>query len=231
MRDARVLIVEDDPAIGANLERALTTAGYRCVHVGTAREADRVVEAPDLVLLDLGLPDGDGLDVGQSMLERWDAVPIIMLTARADELDVVIGLDAGAVDYLTKPFRLAELLARVRAHLRTSGPGRRGALVDGALRIDVGARRVLLGGFEIGLRAKEFDLLVELVANAGNVVTREDLMARVWDEHWFGSTKTLDVHIATLRRRLGEPPGQPSRITALRAVGYRWEPTGERPDR
>jgi len=231
MREARVLIVEDDPAIGANLERALTTAGYHCVRVGTASEADQVVETPDLVLLDLGLPDGDGLDVGRSMLERWDTIPIIMLTARADELDVVIGLDAGAADYITKPFRLAELLARVRAHLRAAGPRHRGAMVDGALTIDLGARRVLLEGTEIGLRAKEFDLLVELVANAGNVVTREDLMARVWDEHWFGSTKTLDVHIATLRRRLGEPAGQPSRITALRAVGYRWEPAGEWPDR
>jgi DNA-binding response OmpR family regulator len=147
-----------------------------------------------------------------------------MLTARVEEMDIVVGLDAGAVDYVTKPFRLAELLARVRAHLRRPSPSAsQEVLVDGELRIDCGARRVLLDGEEVALRAKEFDLLVELVSNRDIVVTREELMSRVWDEHWFGSTKTLDVHIAALRRRLGEQPGEPSRITALRGVGYRWE--------
>ena len=138
---------------------------------------------------------------------------------------MVVGLDAGADDYVTKPFRLAELLARIRAHLRTpttTGTARR--LVDGDLEVELGPRRVLQHGTEIPLRAKEFDLLVELLSHAGDVVTREDLMCRVWDEHWFGSTKTLDVHVAALRRRLGEAPGEPSRITALRGVGYRWEP-------
>ena len=150
-----------------------------------------------------------------------------MLTARVEEMDVVVGLDAGAVDYVTKPFRLAELLARVRAHLRQqSVPESAEVLVDGALRIDRGARRVILDDEEIPMRAKEFDLLVELVSHRDNVVTREDLMSRVWDEHWFGSTKTLDVHIAALRRRLGELAGEPSRITALRGVGYRWESHG-----
>lgn len=226
--EAQLLIIEDDPSIGASLERALGNAGYRCSRAGSVGETREVTVAPSLVLLDLGLPDGDGLDLAQELVERWPGVPIIMLTARAEEMDVVVGLDAGAVDYVTKPFRLAELLARVRAHLRDPPAMRPLVFEDGALQVDTGARRVTLAGDEIALRAKEFDLLVELISHRGSVVTREDLMARVWDEHWFGSTKTLDVHIAALRRRLGEQPGTPSRITALRGVGYRWEPAAER---
>jgi DNA-binding response OmpR family regulator len=222
-----LLIVEDDPAIGSSLDRALTNAGYACTLV-TSIEATRSVEvAPDLALLDLGLPDGDGLDLARELLTRWPDLPVIMLTARAEEMDVVIGLDAGAVDYITKPFRLAELLARVRAQLRR--PVERpdlGTVADGDLSVDVPSRRVTLAGRTIELRPKEFDLLVELMSNKGIVVTREDLMLRVWDEHWFGSTKTLDVHMAALRRRLGEEPGEPSRITSIRGVGYRWETAG-----
>jgi DNA-binding response OmpR family regulator len=225
--EAPLLIVEDDPAIGSNLERALTNAGYRCSRAESVAQAREVTVVPSLVLLDLGLPDGDGLDLANELLTRWPGVPIIMLTARADEMDVVIGLDTGAVDYVTKPFRLAELLARVRAHLREAPERETPVFEDGPLRVDTGARRVTLGGQEIALRAKEFDLLVQLISHRGNVVTREDLMSRVWDEHWFGSTKTLDVHIAALRRRLGEEAGAPSRITALRGVGYRWEPMAE----
>jgi DNA-binding response OmpR family regulator len=222
--DQQLVIVEDDPGIGSNLERALTNAGYSCSHVTTAAATRAIDSRPDLVLLDLGLPDGDGLDLARELLDRWPGLPIIMLTARSEEMDVVVGLDVGAVDYITKPFRLAELLARVRAQLRkpVHRPGA-AQLVDGDVAIDLGARRVTVDGKEVTLRAKEFDLLVELVSNRGNVVTREDLMSRVWDEHWFGSTKTLDVHIAALRRRLGETPGDPSRITALRGVGYRWQ--------
>jgi DNA-binding response OmpR family regulator len=220
----QLLIVEDDPAIGTSLERALGNGGYCCTRATTVAEALRVTSAPDLVLLDLGLPDGDGLDLARDLNLRWPDVPIVMLTARTDEMDVVVGLDAGAVDYIAKPFRLAELMARVRAHLRRpAADGTPTSLADGTLHVDLGARRVVQDGEEVALRAKEFDLLVELLSNRGNVVTREDLMARVWDENWFGSTKTLDVHIAALRRRLGELPGEPSRITALRGVGYRWE--------
>jgi DNA-binding response OmpR family regulator len=220
---AQLLIVEDDPAIGASLERALSNAGYTCRRATSVADTLAVVDRPDLVLLDLGLPDGDGLELAHELLARWPSVPIIMLTARVEEMDVVVGLDAGAVDYVTKPFRLAELLARVRAQLRQPYDAAPEVIVDRDLRIDRGARRVQLDEEELTLRAKEFDLLWELVSNRGLVVTREDLMSRVWDEHWFGSTKTLDVHIAALRRRLGEEPGQPSRITALRGVGYRWE--------
>ena len=221
---AEILIVEDDAGIRTGLYRALTNAGYVC-HAAEDAAAVRVTaHAPDLVLLDLGLPDVDGLDLARELQGRWPDVPIIMVTARADEMDVVIGLDVGAVDYITKPFRLAELLARVRAQLRR--PAHRDDLpnlVGAGVEVDLGARSTRLDGNEIPLRAKEFDLLVVLMSNQGNVVTREDLMSQVWDEHWFGSTKTLDVHIAALRRRLNEAPGQSSRITSLRGVGYRWE--------
>lgn len=218
-----VLVVEDDPAIGANLERALGTAGYQTALAPDATTARSVSTEPALVLLDLGLPDGDGLDVAKDLLDRWPELRIIILTARVEEMDVILGLDSGAIDYVTKPFRLAELLARVRVHTRDHDDGQAPVYEDRGLRVDTGSRRVTLDGDELELRAKEFDLLAQLLAHRGNVVTREHLMARVWDEHWFGSTKTLDVHIAALRRRLGEEPGAPSRITALRGVGYRWD--------
>ncbi len=217
-------MVEDDPSIGTNLERALDVAGYSTTWKTTVAGARSVPTRPDLVLLDLGLPDGDGHDVADGLLRRWPGLPIIMLTARTDEIDVVMGLDSGAVDYVTKPFRLAELLARIRTHLRGDDGRPAGPLTDGALLVDTAARRVVLDGSEIPLRAKEFDLLVALVSRRGTVVTREQLMAEVWDENWFGPTKTLDVHIAALRRRLGESVGEPSRITTLRGIGYRWDP-------
>ncbi|HQF93699.1 MAG TPA: response regulator transcription factor [Microthrixaceae bacterium] len=219
-----LLIVEDDPGTRSGLVRALTNAGYACRPAPDAAAARAVVDPPGLVLLDLGLPDADGLDLARELHDRWPDVPIVMVTARAEEMDVVVGLDSGAIDYVTKPFRLAELLARIRAHLRRPAPAADApALVGAGVIVDLGARIVRLDGEEISLRAKEFDLLVALMSNQGNVVTREELMAQVWDEHWFGSTKTLDVHISSLRRRLGEGPGEPSRITALRGVGYRWE--------
>jgi DNA-binding response OmpR family regulator len=177
------------------------------------------------VLLDLGLPDSDGVDLAGALLALHPALPVIMLTARTEEADVVTGLHAGAVDYVTKPFRLAELLARVQAHLRTGQARAAGdrVLCVGDLRLDLGSRRLWMNGVEVKLRAKEFDLLARLAGEPGQVLTRTQLLAQVWDENWFGSTKTLDVHIAALRRRLGEDPGTPSRITALRGIGYRLE--------
>ncbi|GAA2553851.1 response regulator transcription factor [Pseudonocardia hydrocarbonoxydans] len=222
-----MLVVEDDDLIGPGLLRALKAGGYDAERVDDGTAAlDRVrAGAVDLVLLDLGLPDADGIDVAREMLTAQPGLPIVMLTARSEESDVVAGLHAGAVDYVTKPFRLAELLARVQAHLRAARE--RGELeqtaVAGDLRVDLAARRTWVGADEVDLRAKEFDLLARLIRSAGTVVTREQLMADVWDEHWFGPTKTLDVHVASLRRRLGERPGMPSRITALRGVGYRLE--------
>ena len=219
-------MVEDDPGIAAGLERALANAGYAVGRAGTGTEAIKVVESerppPDLVLLDLGLPDADGFDVCRRLIQSQPSLTIIVVTARTDELDVVAGLDAGAVDYVTKPFRLAELLARVRAHLRQSPPSS-GRLCVADVEVDVAARRVWRGAEELDLRPKEFDLLVLLASNAGKVVTRAQLMTDVWDEHWYGSTKTLDVHISAVRRKIGGPGPGTVTIATIRGVGYRLE--------
>lgn len=230
--DAHVLIVEDDALIASSLERALGAQGYQVTVAATVAAALAALddERPDLVLLDLGLPDGDGTTVADHAAAVRPDVPVIVLTARDDEIDVVLGLEAGAVDYVVKPFRLAELLARIASHLRwrdavTRIHGRdRDVLVCGDLQIDRPARRVRLAGREIALRPKEFDLLERLARDAGAVVTREQLIDDVWDENWWGSTKTLDVHVNSIRRKLGERAGEPSRITTVRSVGYRLEP-------
>jgi DNA-binding response OmpR family regulator len=236
----RILVIEDDQRIGASLTRALEGNGYRTSWASTATDGEHAFraartdsEAFDLVLLDLGLPDADGLDVCRRLVALDPLVPVIMLTARDEELDLVIGLDAGAADYITKPFSLAPVLARLRAHLRRNvnlSVGHVGSRVDATddptdttrLRIDSRARKVHVGDVEIALRAKEFDLLVRLATDPGSVVTRETLMADVWDENWFGSTKTLDFHIAALRTKL-DVAGQPSRITTIRGIGFRFE--------
>jgi DNA-binding response OmpR family regulator len=224
-RPAQLLIVEDDEGIGANLQRALAAESGNVAWARTAAEARTLARElpPDLVLLDLGLPDSDGVDVCRELLARQPSLPIIMLTARATEIDVVIGLDTGAVDYVTKPFRLAELSARVRAHLRRLHESDARVVVRD-LSIDCAARRVMLAGSEVELRAKEFDLLAALATAAGTVVRREDLMNDVWDEHWFGSTKTLDVTVSSLRRKLDDAQPDAVTITTLRGVGYRLEP-------
>lgn len=223
----RILLVEDDPLIGASLQRALDANGYSADWVtdGAAALAAARSGRPSLVLLDLGLPDTDGVDLARALLTLDPALLVVMLTARAEEADIVTGLHAGAVDYVTKPFRLAELLARVQAHLRTAERRESATRVItvGDLRLDIGARRLWVGGNEVDLRAKEFDLLARLAREPGQVVTRQQLLADVWGEHWNGSTKTLDVHVAGLRRHMGERPGTPSRITALRGIGYRLE--------
>lgn len=223
MAEEHLLIVEDDERIGSTLLRALTASGYQAGWVRTGADAVASVSdrRPDLVLLDLGLPDMDGLEVCRRIHDLEPLVDVIMVTARDEELDIVVGLDAGAVDYVTKPFRLAELTARIRAQLRRVD-AEPVVTTSGDLAVDTDARRVYVAGAEIELRAKEFDLLARLMADAGAAVTREDLMSDVWDEHWFGSTKTLDFHIAALRRKIDEP-GRPSRITTLRGVGYRFE--------
>jgi len=211
--------------IGASLSRALGGTGYdvEWARDATSARAAATRLAPDLVLLDLGLPDGDGIDVCRQLVAQSPGLPVIMLTARQEEVDLVIGLGAGAVDYVTKPFRLAELLARVAAHLRFARGRDDRRLVAGDIVIDLAAHRAWVGDRELDLRAKEFDLLARLAADAGKMVTREVLMADVWDEHWVGSTKTLDVHLAALRRKLGEAPGTPSRITSIRSLGFRLE--------
>jgi DNA-binding response OmpR family regulator len=227
MATGRILVVEDDAAIRGHLVRILTSAGYYPVPAGTAADAVAAfagaLEAGErfgMVLLDLGLPDRDGIEVCKDLIAADPVAKVLILTARADEIDVVMGLDAGAADYVTKPFRLAELLARVRAQLREPSSDR---IVERAgVRVDLDARRVWRHGDEIELRAQEFDLLAVLVVNAGRAVSRQQLMRDAWDEHWYGSTKTLDVHIAALRRKL-DTDGAPSVIATIRRFGYRLE--------
>lgn len=227
-----VLIVEDDEGIGGGLMRALTGEGYQPLWCQSAAEARaQSLTGVDLVLLDLGLPDEDGLDLCRHIRRELPDIPIVILTARGSEADLVVGLDAGADDYLVKPFRLAELFARLRAHLRRQAPPTEGdtTLTVGTVTIDLATRRAHIDGVEIELRAKEFDLLAELMRHAGTVLTRERAMALVWDEHWFGSTKTLDVHIAALRQRLGDHGPDGSRISTVRGVGYRYELPSQEP--
>lgn len=226
MLPARVLVIEDDPAIGSELAEALTGNGYDAVLTVTGEEAlaEAQRRAPDLVLLDLGLPDIDGVAVCRRIRAAYPHTVIVVLTARSQEFEVVVALDAGADDYLTKPFRLTELMARLRAHLRrqASAPEDR-TLSVGRLRLDLAARRAYVRDVELPLRPKEFDLLSALATRAGEMVAREQLMEEVWDVNWFGSTKTLDVHVSALRRKLGEYGEDPSRITTLRGRGYRYE--------
>jgi len=220
---ARLLVVEDDAAIAEPLARALRRDGHEVDVRGDGETALQHlrVEPVDLVILDLGLPGIDGVDVCRRLRAADADLPVVMLTARAEELDTVVGLDAGADDYVTKPFRLAELLARVRAQLRRRGEGQE-VTVNG-VRVDGASRRAWVGDTEMALTPKEFDLLALLVREAGSVVTRERIMSEVWDEHWYGSTKTLDMHVSWLRRKLGDDPSAPRFITTVRGVGLRFE--------
>ena len=229
----RIIVVEDDDRIAINLARSLVAEGYGVERGATIAEGRTLLNTgADLVLLDVGLPDGDGVEFCRELQTSHPGLAVILLTARGEEIDVVVGFDAGAIDYVSKPFRLAELLARIRSQLRrtervdTKNPAAVDSdrLVAGDVTVDRMAHRVWVGGTEVELRAKEFELLAELVANPGAVIKREDLMSRVWDENWWGSTKTLDVHIGALRRRLGEDSPTVSRIVSLRGIGYRFEP-------
>ena len=226
-----ILLVEDERSIAEPFAAALAREGFEPVIAPTARAALELFHRhdPQLVLLDIALPDGDGREVCRE-LRRESAVPIIMLTARGTETDRVVGLELGADDYVVKPFSSAEVIARIRAVLRRSGRDAAAAPdppveVDG-LRLDPGARSVTLDGAPLELSRKEFDLLARLMRDAGRVVTREDLMSDVWDENWFGSTKTLDVHIGFLRRKLDDDPAAPRFLHTVRGVGFRLEGRG-----
>ncbi len=233
----RLLLVEDDDGIAVPLVRTLERDGYVVERAATGAAAvDRMgrrdAEQPAMVLLDLGLPDMDGLDVCQRLREFGYAGGVLILTARGGELDRVLGLDVGADDYMIKPFLLSELLARVRALLRrTSAPAGEAADAGTAspraappddFRMDRDRRQVFVSSDEVPLSAKEFDLLARLHERSGLVVTREHLMEQVWDENWFGSTKVLDVAMARLRQKL-DAHQAPVQIVTVRGVGFRLE--------
>ncbi|MFF7443038.1 response regulator transcription factor [Streptomyces sp. NPDC008122] len=197
----RVLVVEDDRGIAESLVRGLRQAGYEAESVRTGRAA-LAAPTPDVVLLDLGLPDIDGVEVCRRMRARSDAA-IIAVTARGEEADRVVALDEGADDYLVKPFGLAELLARIRAVLRRRRPAEPEVLRHGPLTLDLRTRQVTVDGREVALTPKEFAILECLTADPGRVVSRQQILERAWDAHWYGPTKVLDVHVAALRRKLG----------------------------
>jgi len=227
-----VLFVEDEPSISGPFSSALTREGFEPVVCATLAEARAALSDEfDLVLLDLMLPDGDGRDLAREIRASGSELPIIMLTARGTELERVVGLELGADDYVVKPFSGAEVIARMRAVLRRVRPAPVSVsdVEVGPVRVEFGARRVFLDGSEIALSRKEFDLLAELVKNAGEVVTREDLIARVWDENWFGSTKTLDVHVGWLRGKLGDDAAAPRLLHTVRGVGFRFTGPAEWP--
>ncbi len=198
----RVLVVEDDRSIAVQLTRGLTRAGCEVTAVATGGAAVNQMDM-DVVLLDLGLPDVVGLQLCAQLRER-SAAPIIVVTARGEEPDRVAALDAGADDYVVKPFGFAELLARMRAVLRRAGRGEMSVVRHGQLTVDLDGRRVSVAGEQVSLTGKEFDILACLVAEPTRVVSREEIFDRVWDEHWYGPTRVLDVHMTALRRKLGD---------------------------
>jgi two-component system, OmpR family, response regulator RegX3 len=227
-----ILLVEDEESITTPLVEALEREGFDTAVSATAGESLEAAERvkPDLVLLDVMLPDGSGFDVCRELRSR-SRVPIIMLTARGEEADRVAGLELGADDYVVKPFSARELVARVRAVLRrTAEAGERraeGVTEVGEVRLDPARRTVAFHGQELELSRKEFDLLRLLIENAGSVVTRERLIDEVWDTNWFGSTKTLDVHVRGLRKKLGDDSGAPRYIHTVRGVGFRFASADE----
>ena len=210
----KVLVVEDDPAISGPLVEGLVRNGFEVNHVAYASQVVAAATDADVVILDLGLPDGDGLEVLRE-LRRTSDVPVIIATARGEETDRIVGLELGADDYVVKPFSVRELAARIRAISRR----RRNEPNVGGGRVIVDRTRhvVKVDGQEVDLTAKEFDLLAVLAEEPGRAVSRQELFSRVWDPVWIGTGKTLDVHIATLRKKLGDP----SLVETVRGVGYR----------
>lgn len=210
----RVLVVEDDPVVAEPLLEGLQRNGLQTRHVGLAAQVLPAIGDVDVVLLDLGLPDGDGIAVLRELREISE-VPVIIVTARGHEADRVIGLELGADDYVVKPFSVRELSARIRAvsrRRRVEAP-----ISSGRLRVERARRRVYLDDVEIELTAKEFDLLAVLAEEPGRAVSRQELFSRVWDPVWYGTGKTLDVHVSALRRKLGDP----KMVETVRGVGYR----------
>lgn len=216
----KVLLVEDDAAIASSLRIGLEASGFTVQHVTTGEQAVGIHDC-DIVLLDIGLPDFDGFEVCRRIRAKSD-VPIIMLTARNEEIDRIFGLEIGADDYVTKPFGLRELIARIRAVTRRrtlSQSEENTVYIVGSLSVDVSTRRAVLNNVELELTTKEFDLLAYLAEHPGVVHRRNDIMESVWDTNWYGPTKTLDAHVAALRKKLNDPRW----IEAVRGVGFRLE--------
>jgi two-component system response regulator RegX3 len=229
MTKRTILLIEDEEAISEPLAAALAREGFEAVVAGTAARGLELFasRAPDLVLLDVMLPDGDGRDLLRRIRDT-SRTPVIMLTARGEEMDRVLGLELGADDYVTKPFSAAELAARIRAVLRRGGepteaPGK--VLEAGDVRMDLDTHEATRAGEPLDLTVKEFELLRVLLEHAGKLVKRDQLVHEVWDPAWFGSTKTLDVHISALRKKLGDDPTEPRYIHTVRGVGFRFDVT------
>lgn len=224
MWGVKVLLVEDDRAIAESVRAGLNQAGVDVVHVECGEDAVAHVrgEAPDVVLMDVGLPGIDGLDASRE-IRAFSKVPIIIVSARGDELDRVLGLELGADDYVVKPFSQRELLARIRAVLRRSGHRSDDPAGSGRVVVDERSRTVTVDGAEVQLTPKEFDLLAFLVSEPGTVFRRNDILEHVWDVEWYGTTKTLDAHVASLRKKIGHPEW----IQAVRGVGFKFLETDD----
>ena len=233
MTKRTVLLIEDEEAISEPLVAALTREGFAALVAGTAAEGMELFRnrGPDLVLLDVMLPDGDGRDVLRQIRDT-SRTPVVILTARGEEVDRVLGLELGADDYVTKPFSAAELAARLRAVLRRVGdepsePGAEAVLEAGGVSMNLETHTVTRDGEPLELTVKEFELLRVLLERAGKLVRRRELVHEVWDPAWFGSTKTLDVHVSALRKKLGDDPAAPRYIHTVRGVGFRFDPADE----
>ncbi len=235
----KVLLVEDDPTLLETLEYNFARQGYDVLTARDGLSAVQVArrERPDAIVLDIMLPGLDGIEVCRTLRQEMP-VPIIMLTARAEEIDKVVGLEVGADDYLTKPFSMRELIARVKALLRRvrltreeMAPGADGqtavpverAMVFGDLTIDLSRREVTRQGQKLSLKPKEFDLLVFLARNSGMVLSRDLILERVWGWEYIGDSRTVDVHVRWLREKIEDDPSHPTRILTVRGVGYRFE--------
>lgn len=223
----RILIVEDEIALAEPLGYLLELEGYETAHAPDGNEAVRMYEADgaDLILLDLMLPGRSGTDVCRH-IRQSSSVPIIMLTAKDSEVDTIVGLELGADDYVTKPYSTRELIARIRAVLRRRAVDEEDddSVVEiGRVRLDADSHTVEIAGEETAMPLREFELLEYLMRNAGRVLTRGQLIDRVWGSDYFGDTKTLDVHIKRLRAKIEEDPSNPTRVVTLRGLGYRFE--------
>jgi DNA-binding response OmpR family regulator len=232
MSKKKVLVIEDERPIAEPLAEALRREGFDVTLAGSATDGldSFSSQAPDIVLLDVMLPDGDGRDVLRQ-IRQTSRVPVVMVSARGEEMDRVLGLELGADDYVTKPFSAAELVARMRAVLRRSAaepPGDAdGSVAIGEVTMNLDTRAVTVGDEPVDLTVKEFELLRVLLANPGRLVKRDDLVSEVWDPNWFGSTKTLDVHVSSLRKKLGDDPAEPRYIHTVRGVGFRFSSADE----